>query len=241
MAFFQLSPRRRRGAVFLAALISAIILSGCVGSEAMPSEEEDSYPTSSLTGVVGAVEFDGGYISLGSGATVIDLYLDPLCPYCKIFEADSGQLLFDEVDDGRATLRIHPVALLDRLSVGTNYSTRAAASIVDVAASHPFALPGYLSAVFANQPAENTPGLSDQELVSIAGQLNVSLSDATTLRTYQAWVRDITAEALQGPLPTSEALALTAVPTTIVNGHLYSGNSDDAEHFAQFYQASLTQ
>lgn len=216
----------------LSSLLAATMLLGGCSPQPAPTPDPQQ---SNLVGTAGLVDFDAGYLSIGNGPAIVDLYLDPICPYCKIFEASNGQFLFDKVDRNKATLRIHPVAVLDRLSNGTNYPTRAAAALVDVAANHPGSLRDYLSSLYEHQPAENTAGLSNTELTTLAEQAGATLNWHSLQSQYEQWIHEHTAQALQGPLPTTDVSALQQVPTAIVSGRLCTGNSDQTARFVAFY------
>ena len=56
-----------------------------------------------------------------------------MCPVCNQFEQLYGPEIQNLVDDGTITLGIHPIAILDRLSQGTEFSTRAANAMYCVA------------------------------------------------------------------------------------------------------------
>ncbi|MWV48969.1 thioredoxin domain-containing protein [Rathayibacter sp. VKM Ac-2803] len=238
---------RRRPAFLPTALLLAT-LAGCSAAPAVPvasgptptsAVAVTSGPTIGPTGTRGAVDFDGGFVRFGDGARIVDLYVDPLCPYCRIFEEGSAPLLFAEAEAGRATVRIHPITVLDRLSQGTQYSTRAAAAFIAVAAATPEHAQGYFEALFAHQPDENTPGLSDDELLALAALLG---GDEEAMRrelpSMQGWVTELTRSALTGPLPvTDEIAAIEQVPTVVVQGAVFRGDSDETEAFAQFYAA----
>ncbi|MEK8227810.1 hypothetical protein NKG05_19460 [Oerskovia sp. M15] len=56
-----------------------------------------------------------------------------MCPICGQFEAANGAGLAALRDAGTARVVFHPIAILDRYSQGTRYSTRAAASAALVA------------------------------------------------------------------------------------------------------------
>ena len=49
-----------------------------------------------------------------------------------------------------------------------------------------------------------------------------------------SWAKDATARALEGPLPGSEDLALSAAPMVVVNGQAYVGSLNDPAEFSQF-------
>jgi protein-disulfide isomerase len=103
----------------------------------------------------------------------VDVFLDYMCPYCRRFEEGNGAQLQDLVDHGVATWIIHPLAFLDRLSLGTMYSTRSAAAAYAVAQGSPAQFGAFNEALFHSQPKENTEGLSEAELENLAHGLGV--------------------------------------------------------------------
>ncbi|MDR1293907.1 MAG: thioredoxin domain-containing protein [Bifidobacteriaceae bacterium] len=107
--------------------------------------------------------------ALDSGPDIqIDTYIDYMCPFCRRFERDNGPAIRTLVDSGRATWVLHPLAFLDRLSNGTDYSTRSSAAAFAVAGIAPQALGAFHAALFANQPREGSDGLTDEKLASLA-------------------------------------------------------------------------
>jgi protein-disulfide isomerase len=98
----------------------------------------------------------------------VDLFSDYMCPYCGQFEVSYGETLQTLVDEGKINLVVHPVAILDQLSQGTNYSTRASIAAMTVAAMAPDAFGEFNRELFAQQPAENTEGLADAKIADIA-------------------------------------------------------------------------
>lgn len=226
-------------AAVLGGAASAILLIGCTAPTtptASPTTTASANPAA-LSGTAGAAHFDEGFLQVGTRGRVVDLYVDPMCPYCKLFDETSGSRLLDDAAAGTTTLRIHPVAILNRLSQGTGYSTRAAAVLTAVAAEHPTALPAFFQALYAQQPAENTAGHDDAALLRIARSVGADLQGSTgQLTAYQAWVDQATAAATAGPVPaTTDVPAIRQVPTVIVNGAVFPGNSDDEDAFTTFY------
>ena len=220
-----------------ALLIVTGLLSGCAAEPSAPSSTPESAPL--LTGSRGAAHFDDGYVEIGSGPKVVDLFVDPMCPFCKLFEQSSGPLLFSEAGSGEMTLRVHPLAMLNRLSQGTDYSTRASAMLVAVAAESPDSAEEYLRALYEQQPAENTTGLTDEQLQEIAASVEAAPVSADDLAGYEAWVDAHTQLALTGPVAaTDEITAIEHVPTVVVNGAVFPGNSDETAAFADFYRAN---
>ncbi|MBF4570869.1 thioredoxin domain-containing protein [Plantibacter sp. VKM Ac-2880] len=225
----------RRFFTLSALLVAACVLSACAAEPT--TSTSTAAPVTTPSGVRGAVHLDDGYVELGSGPKVVDLFIDPLCPFCKLFEETSGPMLFAEATAGRATLRVHPLAVLNRLSQGTSYSTRASAMFVAVAAQSPDDAQNFLIALYAQQPAENSTGLTDTQLQQMAVDAGSSPVSAEDTAQYQVWVDEHTRLALTGPLTATDSImAITQVPTVLVNRTVFTGNSDETLAFAAFYR-----
>jgi protein-disulfide isomerase len=142
--------------------------------------------------------------------TRIDTYVDYLCPFCRRFERGNGATLQQLVDEGHAQWSVHPLAFLDRLSNGTNYSTRAGAAAFAVAARAPAAFGAFHAALFAHQPREGTDGLDDAALAALAREAGVPADQAVHLvdREY--------AEAVQAETEAAIELGVQGTPTVLV-------------------------
>lgn len=177
------------------------------------------------------------------GVAQIVVYLDYLCPFCGQFETTNAAQISTWVKSGTATLETHPISILDRLSSGSNFSTRAANAAACVANYTPDSFLAFNAALFAQQPAENTTGLSNDELASIAetaGATDKGVAACVTDETFAPWVETATQRALDGPLPNSDIEKLASTPTVIVNGITYKGSPDDSEAFAAFVNEQTT-
>jgi protein-disulfide isomerase len=160
---------------------------------------------------------EGDGIVLGSGPVTVDAYIDFLCPFCKRFEEASGPALMRMVEEGAITMVYHPLGFLDRLST-TNYSTRAAAA--SGCASDVGRFPEYRDALFANQPPEGGPGLSDDQLIQLgqaAGIGDEPFAACVAQGTHLDWVAYVTARAMEG--------GVSGTPSTFVEGVPVPANS----------------
>jgi protein-disulfide isomerase len=169
----------------------------------------------------------------------IRIYVDYFCPACGAFEEANAEQIATWVASGAATLEVHPVSFLDRLSLGTQYSTRAANAAACVANHSPNSFFDFHSLLFENQPAENTTGLDDAELVSLveeAGVTNVdSVEECIGEVRFKKWVNAATARAFEGPLPNADISQVRNTPTVIVNGMTYPNETlTDPAEFAKF-------
>ncbi len=173
-----------------------------------------------------------------SGTLDIQMYVDYLCPICGQFEATNGDYISSLLDNGGTTVEIHPIAILDRLSQGTKYSTRAVNAAACMADNSPNQFYAFHNLLFANQPAENSSGLSDDELVALTVQAKVEKADAVAScirnQSFKAWASAATARALNGPIPNSNVDKVTGTPTIIVNGVKYEGPVNDLASFQAF-------
>lgn len=173
-----------------------------------------------------------------SKAVNIQIYVDYLCPICGQFEATNGAYISSLLDNGGATVEVHPIAILDRLSQGTKYSTRATNAAACVANYSPNAFYAFHTALFAKQPAENSTGLTDEQIIALANGAKVDkateISDCVKNQTFKAWTTAATARALNGPIPDSNVDKVQGTPTVIVNGLKYEGSVTDLPTFQAF-------
>ncbi|MDR5698225.1 DsbA family protein [Agromyces aerolatus] len=185
------------------------------GEDPVPTEQDDS----------------------GNVANIVT-YVDYLCPFCGDFESTNGETLRTLVESGAATVEVHPIAILSNKSAGTQYSLRAANAAACVADQSPESFFDYNAALFENQPAEGSTGLSNQELKALAAEVGVSSGSAIDAcideTRFKSWVQDATSRALAGPIPNSEIESVRGTPTVLVNGKSYSGSLTDASEFQAF-------
>lgn len=172
---------------------------------------------------------DGTVGTTNEGAVVVDVYLDYLCPVCAQFESTNGPALDDLRTSGDVTVVYHPIAILDHLSSGTVYSTRSAAAGAYVAVEAPKAFVAFTTAMFADQPKENSSGLTNEEIAKIAKDAGASadvaakISDGTAATTYGSWV---TAQSdADGANPDLKGSSGSfGTPTILINGKILREN-----------------
>ena len=168
----------------------------------------------------------------------IVLYIDYFSPLGAAFEEANGEQLTTWLETGAASLEVHPLAILDRVSQGTKYSSRAANAAACVANFSPNQFYGFHKRLLAAQPSEDSAGLSNKQLEALTIQAQVS--ESTKIRgciedlTFATWVSDARDRALTGPIPNSDVTAISSTPTVIVNGHLYEGAPNDSVAFSAF-------
>ncbi|HTU00889.1 MAG TPA: thioredoxin domain-containing protein, partial [Candidatus Sulfotelmatobacter sp.] len=131
---------------------------------------------------------------LGGGPIAVDIYIDFMCPFCRMFEERHGPAV-DELVARSGLFVYHPLGILDRLST-TRYSTRASAA--SGCASDAGRFLDYLSTLFDNQPPQESAGLSDEELAQLGVQTGLSEKFARCVMqgAYLEWAEYVTAKAL---------------------------------------------
>ncbi|WP_394771170.1 DsbA family protein [Lacisediminihabitans sp.] len=175
-------------------------------------------------------------------ADVIDIqiFVDYQCPVCQVFEQTNTAQIESYLKTGAATLEIHPIAILDNRSLGQRYSSRAANAAACVANFSPNSYFNFNGLLFEEQPKENTEGLTDQKLISIAKQAKVeslaSITSCITDQSFKAWVTAATSRATTGPIPNSDVKKVSATPTVIINGAKFNGAATDASAFSAAIQ-----
>lgn len=168
------------------------------------------------------INADTGAIAVGDGEDQLDEYLDFMCPICNQFHQIYGETIRGLVDDGSITFNIHPISILDRQSQGTEYSTRAAGAMYCVAEESQDAVIPFHDLLFQNQPQEGTPGLSDEQLVQIAGAAGAEgAADCITEGTYTKF-----AKALTKKTPVAPGAQGIGTPTVQLNGEFVQLTGD---------------
>jgi protein-disulfide isomerase len=182
--------------------------------------------------------------ALHTKTTNIVTYIDYQCPYCDQFETTNQDQIASLVKSGAATLEIHPIAFLDASSLGTRYSSRAANAAACVANYDPNNYFEVNKALFANQPAEQTTGLTNAKILSVlkgAGSSSSAITSCVNKEKFSAWVTAETDLVTNSTtLPNTTNGKFNGTPTVFVNGAQYSGSLTDPAAFAAFVQQNAS-
>lgn len=194
--------------------IAALVIAGLVGWGVWRSQQPDDFaiPAGATSGVGDNTGGDSALKVAGDGPVTVEVYLDFMCPACKQFETAATPTLNKLIAEQKIRLVWHTLSFLDSAST-TQYSTRAASAAG--CASDAGQLKAYGEALFANQPAEGGPGLSDDKLIDLGGPLGLN-SPA-----FAACVRDANSKAWTGHVNDSAAeRGVNSTPSVFVNGTL---------------------
>ena len=214
--------RRRRTALASAGLVVALLVA-LVVALALSRSGSAGAPAAAPAGTTER----GGVLTGAPDAPVtVTVYLDLQCPACRAFEEQAGPWLEQQRAAGAVEVEVVPIAILDRLSSGTEYSTRAASAVHCVAADGADGgagggasrVPAFTAALYAEQPPEGGTGLPDDDLVQAAREAGASpeVEGCITGGTY----RDLVAQTTETALASTGdgGGGVTGTPTVLVNG-----------------------
>jgi protein-disulfide isomerase len=207
------AERRRRVTLWTSvSAVLVLVIAGLVAWTVIRNQDKGKV-------VVPPGAVDGGTaFAVGSGPVTLDLYEDFMCPICHEFENQSGATIKQWVTDKKVTVRYHPVAILDASSNGTKYSSRAAGAAA--AAAQSGKLVEFHDVLYANQPKENSSGLTNAKLIELGksvGLTSTAFTDAIDKGTYVPWAGQVT--------DTFAKRGYTGTPTIVVNTKTVTGAS----------------
>ncbi len=149
------------------------------------------------------------------------LFADFQCPGCANYERYVVPVLQQLADQGKINLEFHILHGLDR-ALGTTHSQRAA--IAATCADTVDAFSAYAPIVFANQPAREGDGWTDEQLIDFASQASISgdkLTQFTTCFTERQ-TNDFV-DSMQKSMPDY----IRATPSLVVNDKVVELTNDD--------------
>lgn len=212
-------------------VIAAIVIGGVFWQSNRNKPRNEGYGAVQNSAVQVALQ-DAGVVRLGlpDAQTTIDVFEDPMCPYCAELEKKHGQEIAQAIDGGKLAVRYHMLNFLNQLSASGDYSTRAVAASQCVAqAGDAIAYSRFHAALFSpdNQPAERgSSDHSNEQLAQIARDAGVSDAAAQCIANGTN-----AAQAATDAEAGRQTLAATGAPGTpavIHNGTVVDalGNSD---------------
>ncbi|MBK0332502.1 thioredoxin domain-containing protein [Brachybacterium sp. MASK1Z-5] len=184
--------RNVRTAVIAAVVVVVLLIAGGVGYLVWNATRPEG-PVATPQGIPEGQP----YYSLGapedSGKPVVELHVDFMCPICGQFEETNGKDLRTIIDKKEATVHLYTRRFLDGNSTTGDYSTRAANAAACVYNDDPDNFMDFQTALFDNQPAEGSAGLSDDQLAEYAKKAGASdsVSSCIDKSTYKSWVRNV--------------------------------------------------
>jgi protein-disulfide isomerase len=201
--------------------VAVVVVLGLVAALVVWMNNSASDPGPTTAPSAPSINQETGAIVIGEGENTMDTYIDFMCPVCNQFEQIYGEAISGLVEDGTITHNIHPISILDRASQGTEYSTRSANAMYCVAAADGTAAVPFMQAMFANQPAEGTAGLTNEQILEIAGGVGVTGIDACVNDgEYSGFVTAMTEKT-----PVAPGASGIGTPTIAVNGEVIANST----------------
>jgi protein-disulfide isomerase len=230
LAAKQAATEKRNRLVIVVASVLVVALIGVAGffiwkesQRTLLTEFEGARPAASTD--TGGITFGPDAVAgtTNEGGVEVEIYIDFMCPVCGSYDQVNREDIRTMLTDGDATVVYHPLNYLDQLSEGTLYSTRSANAFATVATDAPEAALDFLEALFDNQPAENTEGLTDEEIATIAVEAGVPQEVADTFvdAIYTEWVAVASDQARND--------GVGGTPTTFLDGSRWGANGEWGE------------
>lgn len=233
----QLARDKRNRTITIGVLAAALVALGVVvwlilQQGGKPAMEGVSAPTTAtLNDSTGIPMGESGAAGTSNeGAVEVGVYLDYMCPICGDFESTNGATLDALREAGDVTVVLHPVAILDRFSQGSEFSTRAASAAAWVADRAPEQMTAFNAAMFANQPQENTAGLTDEQIAQIAEGVGVpadvaeGITNGDARKAYGDWATAATEAATGNSALANPSSRGFGTPTITIDGKRWDGN-----------------
>ena len=202
------------------ALLITLIGAGVQGSRATIPADADAFNASSATGV---------RVGNQQAPVLVDVYEDFQCPTCNSLEQGGlATTLAAKVKATNIKVNYHVISILDSLSNGNKYSSRAANAGYCASDQSPEAFVKFHDILFGknssgqnNQPAENSNGRPDSQLIAWgkeAGITSAGFSTCVTSNEHEDLVAGVTEAASKR--------GVNATPTVFVDGaRVGSGSS----------------
>jgi protein-disulfide isomerase len=247
--------RQRRNRIFIqggigAALVAAVVIVALVVSASNQpgpsSASTDAGPKNMATdgivfhGVSGSVEpvSTAGVPANGTpgpvatsnadGTARVVSYIDWACPACKQFEGSYSDQILDRVAQGKATLEIHPVSILDSKFQNSRYASRAANAAACVANYDPSQFLAVQSAFFESQPTEGSSGLTNSQikaLIDKAGVDDPKVASCVDDESFKSWVTATTDRAVADSSLVHPSSQGFGTPTILIDGKIWDNSA----------------
>lgn len=231
--------RRKRNRTRLIAGIGGVVIVGLLAAiivVVVNAATKGGTPKAATSGpvVTPANVTPTGAIPIGqaSAPVTVEIYLDYICPACGRFEQANSAEIDRLVKAGTVKLELRPIAFLDKQSQGTRYSTRAANAMATVVDRAPGSVWAFNAALYQQQPAEGSRGLTDDQIAELARKAGVpgDVVSAFAARTFEHWVATSTDAAF--------AAGLKGTPTIKINGKEFTGDPYSAGPLTRAIEAA---
>ena len=208
------------GGIAILVVVGLIIGIGVYGSRknaAAGGVVADAQVPTTVFGADGDTPWGVPAAPAASGKPTLAIWEDFQCPSCGNLERTNGAAILKLATDGKVTLIWRPTTFLDpRFVTGPNPDSSQRATMAWGCAIDAGKTDAYHSTVFANQPANEGDGWTDQQLLDfgkqagITGDAYTKFADCYNNKKYDQWVSN-SAQVFQDN-------GVPGTPTAFLNG-----------------------
>ena len=198
------------GGIVVAVVVVGIIAAGVIGAQsAKPSAD----PNNAIPKGVLSDTYGWPLQPLDDAKSTLTIYEDPQCPYCKAFEAQFGETVVKLADAGTVNVVYQMSAFLDRNFPNSKQASRRAIGALGCAIDQGVGT-AYHRLVYANQPADEGTGWTNDQLLKIGeasalkGDALNSFNACVNSGTYLGWSDNATKHFDDEQIPGTPYLAL---------------------------------
>jgi protein-disulfide isomerase len=214
----------RKALLIVAGVLAVVVLAAI---SFVYFKKDPSTTASGGTSATYTTSVQGAVVIAGKSApTTVDVYEDFLCPICGRFESNYHADIATAIEDGKIQVKFHPVAILNRATTPTGYSTRAANAVLCAAESGQFQ--AFHDKLFAEQPEEKSAGLTNDELIAKGKEVGVNdrYAQCVTSGKHSKSVDAATVAASKDTSLQADGKGGFGTPTLLVNGKFVDWRDD---------------
>ena len=182
------SLRKPNRGVIIALIIGVLTIAGIITGVLLLKNQVDNNPAVS-SNIMVTRENPTTFLvrnTINVDAPVVDVWEDPMCPYCQRFEKNNNTILLGRVEEGTLAVRYHVMTVLDSASDTRDYSSRVVRAL-DAVSNDGVVFMKFHQLVFENAPREGS-SLSNNDLV---GLLQRAGAGNEQLNRFQSLVNDL--------------------------------------------------
>jgi protein-disulfide isomerase len=225
----------------LAGLVAAVLLVAQPWQRPEGPPDFAAVPMSEVANVPANTMPDGGFILTADGGTTgvldpnlptLEIFFDYHCIFCYQFERINLENMRTLAANHEANVVLHPVAILNRFTPRTHYSTRSVAAAGWIAQYAPEHFLDFHEVIFNNQPQEGGGDLTNEQIAAFAEQAGIpasvtaGIADGTAAQTFGQWAVSLTQEVVVRPEALNEQ-GTFGTPAIALNGVRWGGDWSD--------------
>lgn len=177
------------GGGVVALVVVGIIAAGVIGAQSSKPQADpgNAIPTGVLSDTYG-----WPVKAIDDTKSTLVVYEDPQCPYCKMFEQAYSSTLKELSDNGTVNVVFQMASFLDSKLPQSNQASRRAIGALGCAIDKGVGYE-YHRLIYANQPADEGTGWSDDQLLALGSAAGLSetqypsFADCVSAGTYLGW------------------------------------------------------